>query len=111
MDRVSAARVGMRGKQIREAVDSAQKRIQETKSLLESNAWVSVKARLREKYIEMLKECPVGDDLQRYRLVESLKVLDYVEKHVKMAHNDAVSDLERQMSRDMGGGKLRFVRR
>ena len=100
MDPTKAARYGFQPKTQVEQDNEARERVEQAQNFLESDIWRIARDKVRETYVDALKKCPVGDDLQRFRLVEAINVIDFVENHIKRAYSDADVNLNKVITRD-----------
>ena len=108
MDPLTKARIGLNQKQVKQDTSPQDReRENQTKAFLESPVWKTAKTELREGYISALQRCPVGDDMQRYRLVAAINIIDMVETHIKKVHSDAEFNLK-QVQKDFAGKRGLF---
>ena len=98
MDKLRAARVGFNPKKVEDTSPQDREVLDRTASFLE--LWGPIKDQLRELYVERLKACGVKDDLQRFRLVESINILDVVEIHAQKVHSDADVNLKKVIKKE-----------
>ena len=86
------------------ADQDARERQAQADAFLNSPIWKAATGKLRDSYIELLKDCPVGDDQRRLRLVWLIKDIDILEKHIRKVHSDADVNLK-QVNKDLAPHK------
>jgi hypothetical protein len=66
------------------SVEDKQRRAEEARRLLDEPLLVEAFAALRGQALEALLACEATDDLGRFRLAETLKLLTQIERHLRL---------------------------
>ena len=96
----------------REKVDhdnEARERQAQADAFLQSPIWKAATGKLRDSYVDLLKDCPIGDDQRRLRLVWLIKDIDLLEIHIRKVHSDADINLK-QVNKDLAAKKAGLFR-
>lgn len=78
----------------------SRERVAQIEAAFRTDAWQAAKRSVREQYVHNLQNLPVDADLERFRLVEAIKVIDLVEKHINKAYSEANVNLKKVTKRD-----------